>query len=143
MAILISIPEPAYCVVNKITFVLPYLKLFKIFIIWFVLPLRQACVILLIVKISVILENAASTRLNTINFPFLLFRINSINVSSLLRIPLPIQSLLDFLDTSSIFSGTIAVKLSILVISLRQLGHLLILSADALLLFNKYRFFYL
>ena len=61
------------------------------------------------------------------NFPDLLFKINSISVSSLLKTPFPITSLLgNFL--SSILTGTIAVRFSALLISVRHVGHFLILS---------------
>ena len=127
-----SIPYPAYCVVNKMTFITPFLKSFSTFIICEVFPFNSAKVILLDTSIFIILVNT-STLLNTMNFPSGLFLIISNKVSSLLRIPLPILLIpsqtggaISFLISSLML--TIAVKFSVLLISARQSGHLLLIA---------------
>ena len=126
-------PYPAYCVVNKITLMLPFLKSFKTFIICAVLPFNSAKVIPFDTNNFMILVNT-STLLNTINFPSGLFLIISNKVSSLLRIPFPILLILSSTGTISLVISflilatalTIAVIFSGLLISARQSGHFLL-----------------
>ena len=77
------------------------------------------------------------------NFPSGLFLIISNRVSSLLRIPLPILFALSSTGTISFVISflilTIAVKFSVLLISARQSGHLLLIEPPVFALRNLKR----
>ena len=144
-----SMPYPAYCVVNKMTLIIPFLKSFNTFIMCDVFPFNSAKVMPFDTNNLMIFVNT-STLLNTMNLPSGLFFNISNNVSSLLRIPLPI--LLLFLSSTAIslviaapaapapsFLHTIAVKFSVLLISARQSGHFFVIAPSVLALRNLKR----
>ena len=136
-----SMPYPAYCVVNNMTLIAPFLKSFKTFIICVVCPFNSANVMLFSTNNLIILVNT-STLLNTINFPSGLFLIISKRVSSLLRIPFPILLTFSTGTISLVISFlilTIAVKFSVLLISARQSGHLLLIEPIVFALRNLKR----